>query len=216
MFDRQRKGYPMIQVRASETSTTDTLSFEISMAISSKSRTYKSSGEAALSPVASKLFGFPWTQEVTVTPTAVLVTKQNWVSWEVLSAPLSELLGEHFEKSALRGVAIEENPDPMPQGDLDGPIAKKIVALLESEINPAVAAHGGRISLVDLKDQTAYISMGGGCQGCGMADVTLKQGVERSLLAGVPEIKRVIDVTDHATGQNPYYNSPAPESIPRP
>ncbi|MBX9766013.1 MAG: NifU family protein [Bdellovibrionales bacterium] len=195
----------MLKVQAQKTDSESTLSFSIPFQISEKTKTYLTSSDAVLSPVASKLFGFPWTQAVTVTPSAVLVSKQDWVSWDVLSEPLSELLGEHFEKATLKGKPIEENPTPTPLGNLEGPVAKKINDLLEREINPAVASHGGRISLVDLKDQTAYISMGGGCQGCGMADVTLKQGVEKSLLAGIPEIKFVVDVTDHKTGENPYY-----------
>lgn len=197
----------MIQVQSQKTESENTLLFAVPVTISNTSKTYQTSTEAVLSPVAAKLFGFPWTQAVTVTPTSVLVTKQDWVSWDVLADPLSDLLGEHFEKAFSKGKPIEENPAPAPLGNLDGPVAKKINDLLEREINPAVASHGGKISLVDLKDQTAFISMGGGCQGCGMADVTLKQGVETSLLAGVPEIKFVVDVTDHKTGENPYYDA---------
>jgi Fe/S biogenesis protein NfuA len=65
--------------------------------------------------------------------------------------------------------------------------------------------HGGHVSLVDVKDDIAYLQFGGGCQGCGMVDVTLKQGVEVMLREAVPELKAVMDVTDHAGGQNPYY-----------
>ncbi len=73
------------------------------------------------------------------------------------------------------------------------------------KINPQVASHGGRISLVDVQDDTAYIRLEGGCQGCGMADVTLKQGVATEIQALVPTISKVLDVTDHAGGANPYY-----------
>ena len=77
--------------------------------------------------------------------------------------------------------------------------------VLDEEINPGVALHGGHIALIDVQDDTAYIRLEGGCQGCGMADVTLKQGVEGAIKEAVPEIATVLDVTDHAEGTNPYY-----------
>jgi Fe/S biogenesis protein NfuA len=80
----------------------------------------------------------------------------------------------------------------------------KVQCLLETAINPAVAGHGGVVSLVDVKDRMVYLQMGGGCQGCGMADVTLKQGIETMIREEVPEVVEILDVTDHAAGQNPY------------
>ena len=88
---------------------------------------------------------------------------------------------------------------------LNGPEAGAILDLLDKEVNPAVAAHGGHIALVDVKDDIAYIRLEGGCQGCGMADVTLKQGVETAIKQAVPSIVSVLDTTDHAGGANPYY-----------
>jgi len=84
--------------------------------------------------------------------------------------------------------------------------ANQIRVLLETRINPAIAAHGGYITLIDIQEQTAYVEMAGGCQGCGMADATLKQGVEVEIKTAVPMIERVLDVTDHAGGTNPYYS----------
>jgi len=86
-----------------------------------------------------------------------------------------------------------------------GPVADAVQKVLEEKINPAIASHGGNISLVAIEDATAYLRFGGGCQGCGMVNVTLKQGVEKTLFEDVPEITRVMDVTDHASGSNPYY-----------
>lgn len=88
-----------------------------------------------------------------------------------------------------------------------GPLAEAVEKVLNEKINPAIAGHGGSISLVAIDDTTAYLRFAGGCQGCGMADVTLKQGVEKALLEDVPEIKRVLDITDHASGTNPYYQA---------
>jgi Fe/S biogenesis protein NfuA len=87
-----------------------------------------------------------------------------------------------------------------------GPLAEAVAKALEEKINPAIASHGGFISLVAVEDDTAYLRFGGGCQGCGMANATLKQGVEKVLFEEVPELKKVMDVTDHASGTNPYHS----------
>jgi Fe-S cluster biogenesis protein NfuA len=95
--------------------------------------------------------------------------------------------------------------DALPKPGLDTPEGRAIRELLETVINPQVAGHGGRISLVDVDSPRVYIRMEGGCQGCGMANMTLKQGVETQIRQVVPEIQEVLDVTDHAGGTNPYY-----------
>ena len=102
--------------------------------------------------------------------------------------------------TASDGAATSPNLDP------DDPEVASIKALLDERINPGVEAHGGYISLIDVKDHTAFIRLEGGCQGCGMADVTLKQGIERMILEAVPTITAVLDSTDHASGTNPYYD----------
>jgi Fe/S biogenesis protein NfuA len=87
----------------------------------------------------------------------------------------------------------------------EGPLAEAVQKSLAEKINPAVQSHGGFVELVAIEDGTAYLRFGGGCQGCGMINVTLKQGVEKVLFEDVPEITKVMDVTDHASGSNPYY-----------
>ncbi|MGH7370976.1 MAG: iron-sulfur cluster assembly accessory protein [Candidatus Methylomirabilales bacterium] len=94
-----------------------------------------------------------------------------------------------------------DNPNPL----WTDPKAQAVQEAIDSQINPGVASHGGHVALLDVKDDIAYIALGGGCQGCGMADVTLKQGIEVLLKEAVPEIRQVIDTTDHAAGKNPYY-----------
>ena len=88
------------------------------------------------------------------------------------------------------------------------PLADRVDWLLETEINPALASHGGRVALVEITDRNEVVlQFGGGCHGCGMADVTLKQGIEQTLTRQIPEITAVLDATDHRTGENPYYAS---------
>ncbi len=101
--------------------------------------------------------------------------------------------------------AVKDHRDALPKPGLETPEGKAIQVLLEEQVNPSVAAHGGHISLVDVQNDTAYIRLEGGCQGCGMADVTLKQGVATEIQRVAPGITNVLDVTDHAGGDNPYY-----------
>ena len=118
---------------------------------------------------------------------------------------------------AFNGGMVMQNPNrPLPpvariaerpQADLSGEIPQRVIAVLEEQINPAIASHGGYAELVAVEDSIAYLRMGGGCQGCGMAAVTLTQGIEVAILDLVPEITEVVDVTDHASGANPYYEA---------
>lgn len=89
----------------------------------------------------------------------------------------------------------------------DAPLMERVNYILESEINPQLANHGGRVTLVEIiQEGVAVLQFGGGCQGCGMIDVTLKEGIEKTLLERFPnEISSVKDVTEHADGENPYY-----------
>ncbi|MDZ4730578.1 MAG: NifU family protein [Xanthomonadales bacterium] len=88
----------------------------------------------------------------------------------------------------------------------DAPLEERIEWLLETDINPSLAAHGGKVALTEITaDLQAVLRFGGGCQGCGMADVTLKQGIEKTLLSKIPELQGVLDATDHLSGANPYY-----------
>lgn len=110
------------------------------------------------------------------------------------------------------GLSIENpnSPSPTilgdgPPPDLSGPVADQVEHVLRTQINPSIASHGGVAELVAVEGSVAYLKLGGACQGCGMADVTLSQGIEATILATVPEILQVIDVTDHNQGDNPYY-----------
>lgn len=102
---------------------------------------------------------------------------------------------------------VVRQPEPVRQQRTvpEGPLAERVLQVLETQVNPGIAAHGGSITLVDVRDDAVFLEMSGGCQGCGMARVTLRQGVERMLRQAIPEIGEIVDVTDHAAGENPYY-----------
>ncbi|MEX2254035.1 MAG: NifU family protein [Acidimicrobiia bacterium] len=91
--------------------------------------------------------------------------------------------------------------------ELSSDVARTVIAVLEEQINPQIAAHGGRADLIAVEETVAYLVLSGGCQGCGMAAVTLSQGIEVAILDAIPEIEKVVDVTDHASGVNPYFEA---------
>jgi len=112
--------------------------------------------------------------------------------------------------SSMQGSGFQfDNPNLKPLGSapLEGPLVERIRRVIDERINPGVATHGGRVRLVDVRDNIAYVQMGGGCQGCGMATVTLTQGIKQMIKEAAPEIVDVRDVTDHAAGEDPYFSS---------
>jgi Fe/S biogenesis protein NfuA len=119
------------------------------------------------------------------------------------------------------GATVDFRDDPLQPGfiveppqfevpaafDASDPLVAQVQALLEHEVNPGIASHGGHAQLVGVKDDVVYVAMGGGCQGCSMASVTLKQGIEQILKQAIPRIRAVVDATDHALGNNPFYTA---------
>ncbi len=98
-------------------------------------------------------------------------------------------------------------PDPLAGVDLDltGTTAEKVQQLLDQQVNPGLAAHGGFAELKGVEDDKVYVIMGGGCQGCAVSAMTLREGIAAAITGAIPEITEVIDVTDHTAGENPYY-----------
>jgi len=109
---------------------------------------------------------------------------------------------DYVETPSQSGFKID-NPNPL----WTDALASAVQRLMDEEINPALASHGGFAHLLDLRDGVAYVELGGGCQGCGMAHVTLKRGIEARIREAVPEVTGVVDVTDHAGGANPYFRA---------
>ncbi len=145
------------------------------------------------------------------------IVKHDGLSLIVPDADVANLTGATIKVSAnlLQPGLVIDNPNgPSPTilgdqsgVDLSGSVAERATQVVNEMINPAIASHGGRAEIAGVEDGVAYIRFGGGCQGCGMASVTLSQGIESSLVEMVPEITKVIDVTDHAGGDNPYYEA---------
>ena len=119
---------------------------------------------------------------------------------------------DYVERANESGFEIRPDEERIPKstlkradsGEPTGEIADAVRMVLDNQVNPAIAAHGGMISLVDVEDTDIYVEMSGGCQGCALSRMTLRQGVERMLRDAVPELTAVHDVTDHSSGENPY------------
>lgn len=122
---------------------------------------------------------------------------------------LEDATVDFVERVNESGFEVRPAPRPAPGSagtdeEPEGAIAERVREVLDSQVNPAIAAHGGMISLVDVDDTDIYVEMSGGCQGCALSRMTLRQGVERMLREAVPELTAVHDITDHASGENPY------------
>ena len=160
--------------------------------------------QAKGTPLAEKLFAIDYVSGVMLSGNTVTVAKDGPEEWKGLGKKIGQVIREHLKsevEAILSSVSEKGGGDGSPQDQ----IRSKVQNVLDTYINPAVANHGGLVSLLDVKGNTVYIKMGGGCQGCGMASVTLKQGVEKSIRQYVPEVDQILDTTDHAAGQNPFY-----------
>jgi len=152
---------------------------------------------AAKSPLAAELLQLSGVESVLIADNTVTVSAAHEVDWPALG--IGNVIRRHI-RSGIPLVAPDYFRDLPSEGDLKWAIRD----LLDREINPAVAAHGGFIELIDVKRNNVYLRLGGGCQGCGAADVTLKQGIEKTLMGRVPGITAVRDATDHDSGHAPY------------
>ena len=146
---------------------------------------------AERSPLAAKVFGFPWTSAVYIGEDFVTVTKQDWVGWDVLATPLAGLLGEHIESGLPVMIDFVAAND---ESENDSEIVKQIKRILQTEIKPVVALDGGDIVFAKYEDNVLYIHMRGACAGCPSSQATLKDGIEVRFKQLIPEIKEVVSI----------------------
>jgi Fe/S biogenesis protein NfuA len=146
-----------------------------------------------------------------------VVIDHGELSLIVPSADVANLTGATIKTSTnlLEPGLVLDNPNGLspnilgdkPPAELSGSVVERANQVVNEVINPAIASHGGQAEIAGVEDGVAYVRFGGGCQGCGMASVTLSQGIETTLVEMIPEITKVIDATDHAGGDNPYYEA---------
>jgi Fe/S biogenesis protein NfuA len=173
--------------------------------------------EFALSVEVTGFRGPQFSYELAFVPLADM--KDGWVEERhgdlAIIFPKADL--EKLEGSTLEltdeGLAMNNPNSPetpsmsAPMGDLTGPLVDRVNQVIKEQVNPAIASHGGGAELVSVDGTIAYLRLFGGCQGCGLAQVTLKQGIEKIILESIDELTQVVDVTDHASGDDPYYES---------
>jgi Fe-S cluster biogenesis protein NfuA len=170
--------------------------FTVDRPVHSGGAAFTSAVEAKGDKLAESLFSIPGVSKVELDDNLVAVTQAGGEDWRQIGKRI--------------GTAIRQfiNPPPeIPEGEriAVSELRDRVQQILDEQINPGVASHGGYVELLDVKDNNIFIRMGGGCQGCGAADMTLKMGIERIIRDHVPQIREVFDTTDHAAGQNPFY-----------
>ena len=186
-----------IQIRAEvDQKDINVCHFTVDRPVHSGTATFASPEAAQANDLAKRLFSVPGISKVELDGYKVTVTQACGEDWRQIGKRI--------------GTAIRTflNPPPdVPEGDRLPPeeVRHRVQQVLDEMINPGVAAHGGFVELLDVQDDSIFIRMGGGCQGCGAADMTLKMGIERLIRENVPQVREILDTTDHASGHNPYY-----------
>jgi len=184
-----------MQVTPESTPNPATMKFNFSEAIVEGTHDFPTAVEAERSPLASKIFGFPWTSGVFLGPNFISVTKQDWVDWEVLAEPLAGLIREHLDSGSpilVERLEVSESADDEHATDTE--IVKKIKRILKNEIRPVVAMDGGDVAFASYQDGVLALQMKGSCAGCPSKSATLKDGIEVRFREVLPEIKEVIAV----------------------
>lgn len=201
---------PLITIRA-ETSLADpdTCKFTVSRTVHPGGPFFFDTKERASgSPLGERLFALTGVTNVLIAESVVTVGKEPSTSWSGLKAAI----GTAIRTQLLTDVpAILETPRRanLPGGRADEEVRAVIQELLDRQVNRSIAAHGGQISIVDVRDRTLVIAMSGGCQGCAASQVTLRQGFEVMVRNVAPEIVNIVDTTDHAAGTKPFYERTA-------
>jgi len=172
-------------------------------------RRFSSADEARGAPLAEAIFGIPGlaVSELIVSGNLVTVVKQSPAPWQAVGKAVGAAI-----RTTLASDVPPVAPAPRPEsGDPaagnDDALYEQVAKVFDQQVNPMVARHGGHVELIDVQDAVVMLRMGGGCQGCGMADVTLRQGIEGMLAQLVPAVRGIVDITDHATGANPYFQA---------
>jgi Fe-S cluster biogenesis protein NfuA len=161
---------------------------------------FKSRESAEHSPLARKIFEIPEVENVLIAENQVTVTKAGFDPWPAIGKQVGAKIREHI-RSREPAVDAEFDSTLPPEAE----IRVRVKDLFEQEINPALGSHGGWVELIDVRRNSVYLKLGGGCQGCGSAKMTLKMGIERVIRERIPEVGEILDTTDHAAGRNPYF-----------
>jgi Fe-S cluster biogenesis protein NfuA len=188
---------------------TDTCKIVLNRELSpDKTEFFETYGEAEGWPMVQLIMRVSGVHSVIVKGSLLIVAKHAGAEWSNLLGPIEEAIRSELDPEFVSATSPVDAIAAAAAGE--GPnddLRNRVQEILDKEINPSVASHGGYISLLDVQGTRVFVHMGGGCQGCGMASATLKQGVETTLRSQIPEITEIFDTTDHGAGANPYYES---------
>ena len=172
-------------------------------------RRFAGAAEASGSPLAEAIFAIPelGASELIVSGNIITVVKRSPSPWQAVGRVIGNAI-----RSVLTGDAPAVAPAHRPATGTssavsDDALYEQVAKVFDEQVNPMVASHGGHVELIDVQDAVVMLRMGGGCQGCGMADVTLRQGIEGMLARLVPDVRGIVDITDHTSGANPYFQA---------
>ena len=168
-------------------------------------RRFTDAGEAKGSPLAEAIFAIPGVgvNELIVSGNIVTVVKQSSSPWQAVGKAVGAAIRSALTADAAPVVASPKSPSEVS----DDTLYEQVARVFDEQVNPMVARHGGHVELIDVQEAVVMLRMGGGCQGCGMADVTLRQGIEGMLAQFVPQVRGIVDITDHTSGANPYFQA---------
>lgn len=172
-------------------------------------RRFTGPDEAKGSPLAEAIFAIPGldASELVVSGNIVTVVKQSPTPWQAVGRAVGAAIRSTLAAYPSAVASAPRQASGEASAVDDDALYEQVAKVFDQQVNPMVARHGGRVELIDVQDAVVMLRMGGGCQGCGMADVTLRQGIEGMLAQLVPAVRGIVDITDHTSGANPYFQA---------
>ena len=200
---------PTITIRAiSSVADSDTCKFTVSQMVQPGGPYFFHAKElAASSPLAEQLFALPGVAHVLIAENVVTVGKDPVATWSTLKSAIGTAIRAHLATGGPAILAAPRTAAATGEGRTDDKLRTVIQELLDLQVNRAIAAHGGKISIVDVKDGNLSVTMSGGCQGCAASQLTLRRGFEVKVRRVAPEIVDIVDMTDHEAGKTPFYHT---------
>jgi Fe-S cluster biogenesis protein NfuA len=193
-------GKDEIRILAEPQMDPNVCSFHVDRPLSGEIVSCTSKDMAKGSPLLEAVFNIDGISQVMVTGFTVTVSKSGDDDWSTLGKKIGAAIRETIQSG--QPLIAEDIRDRVPSNEA---LKKKVQAVIDEQINPGLASHGGGADLIDVQGTTVFLALSGGCQGCASAKYTLKHGIEQILREKAPEITGVVDVTDHAAGASPYY-----------
>jgi Fe-S cluster biogenesis protein NfuA len=192
-----------IKIIAEPTIDTNVCKFTVDIQVSPyRSFTCRSRASAQGALLFEALFKINGIREVMISESTITIAKQTPDPWPIIGKKIGDAIRSVLE-SGKPPISADWGTKPPSVNSLYDAVER----ILAERVNPGVSTHGGRVELVDVKGTSVYLRLSGGCQGCGAANVTLRQGIEKAIRSQLPEVDEIIDVTDHASGKNPFYKT---------